>query len=120
MKFRLSNRQRKELMIRGTQLQIAIPAPAYECDDAAAYFAAAVDLGGATIVDVHEDELHVGLPTGRGDPSVSERRLGEPLVSDPPPEILTGVWLVLVATLRGPDQIRRRSDRPTWPGMIVD
>jgi hypothetical protein len=119
MKFRLSNRQRKELMIRGAELRIAIPAPAYEYD-AAEYFARVVDVGGATIVSVEEDEMHVGLPTGRGDLSESDRRLGEPLVCDPPPEILTGVWLVLVATLRGPDKVRRRYDRPIWPGMIVE
>lgn len=113
--YRLSNRQRKELRIRGVGLVIAIPEPwDGDEDDALAFARAALPEDSEEIASAEWDDIPVELPAGG--PGLAGV-LGAILPPDPPPCLHLVVRVALV-------RLRARNERhchsaPQWPGVAI-
>ena len=113
MFFRLSNRQSKELLVRGQQLYIALPVPLDESLDAMAYARAMLPEVEEHISDARFETLEVAIQLTRSPVSIADK-LGA--FGD-----VNGVRHtidVVIATLTPP---RCRGDRNVleWPGRYV-
>jgi hypothetical protein len=117
--YRLSNRQRKDLLIRGTSLTIAIPQP-YRLgdDDDPVEFArrSLPDDAGAVESASWEDIAVDPVPTVAGLTGLLGSILvGPPSVTDSRLHLVVRVALV---RLQARDE-RRRMHTPQWPGVAI-
>lgn len=117
-RYRLSNRQRKELLVRGAELRIALPAPPEDAD-ALAWSREVLPRDVAhMIVSADETELLV-------EPTIQVRRpetLTE-LLGAIVPETQARAWGVCVAaivvTLRPADCRHPGRPEPQWPQDVI-
>lgn len=114
--YHLSNRQRKELMVRGAELRIAIPAPMDQDYDELAFARAALavqDIRDDWIVAAEEETLAIS-PTGSGE-GLDELLGG--FTDDP--AIYSVPTVCVVATLCISDRPRHRDEKIQWPAAVV-
>lgn len=111
--YRLSNAQAKELLVRGTELQIALPVPPHEVADPLAWARSALEPQIAELcVEAEETELSVAAlrkPT----PRTLADHLGH-IHHDGSPQQLLQTVVVILVTLR-PRQRRHTASRIQWP-----
>lgn len=117
IQYHLTNRQSKALLVRHTELLIALPLAIDEEREPLAIARASLpDLAAEWIVAAEECDLAVD-PTDRG-PSGVARALGKILADE---EVGTR-WHILVAavvvTLRPPGQVRHVETSIQWPGNV--
>lgn len=123
-KFRLSNRQAKELVERGTPLQIAIPVPAHVDPatldtqvDGLLFASVALHLpDGAKMVDAWLDRIPVSSnvrPGGTGLSAAYGHIIGEGEMRP-----ASHLILAVVVDIQPPGTARHKSLPTQWPGAI--
>lgn len=114
--YHLSNRQRKELLVRGTQLRLALPVPPHAVDDPRDWAASVLTTDVRDMVtEAEETELTVSaIRRTANDQLVSH--LGEILDPDCGQYLLTVV--VILVTLRPPNCRHTSLAPPQWPMQV--
>lgn len=116
--YRLSNRQRKELLVRGQQLTILLPASADTSDETPAREWAARLLSDDVAPLVHSAEWGEAIVT----PSTAQAGLGAVLGQIVPEEDAAQHWHSVVIVCRvvlRPRDCRGVLERPQWPDSVV-
>jgi len=124
IKYHLSNRQRKEIFVRGAELTIALPLPIEDCDDVLAWARSVLgDVDSQDIAEAREDEVVVratvraesGLPKLLGKIVRDEERRA-------PGEWHYAAAVILVTVRHAGREPRRTYTHPQWPGgsLLVD
>ncbi|HVC93587.1 MAG TPA: hypothetical protein VND64_07850 [Pirellulales bacterium] len=115
--YRLSGRQRKELLARGTSLFVAIPAPADRDYDPLAFARAALPEVRELVVSAEEREISV-QPLDRGDAGLASILGG--IVQGDRGHDWTVQVAVVIATVRTPGGRPRHQQKWQWPGGAVE
>lgn len=113
IRYELSDRQRKEILVRGSQLRIALPVPPYDLEDPLVW---ARDVLPADIrqlaISAEEAEIAVkAMRTTTAVPTLTSH-LGEIVEDDT--HMYCQTVVVVVVTLR-PQHCRRDFPRVQWP-----
>lgn len=114
--YRLSNRQRKELLVRGQQITIAIPANADD-EDAVAFAKSSLPEDELCVSDAEWDEIAVLLTTGATDGLTGV--IGEIKTNQSGVGKLTIYVMVCVVTLTPPSRPRGKIGGIHWPGSAI-
>lgn len=118
MKYRLSNRQQKELAIRGQQLTIAIPTfSASDGDSPLAYAKRCLPEHSDMIADA-DTQLIVSILPGIGDGVARILGTIADVATISPGSIPVAIECAVV-TIR-PPRCRGESGKVQWPGMLID
>jgi hypothetical protein len=112
MRFRLSTAQRKDLLIRGIPLRIALPAPADDPPDWFPWAKRALGEEGIYLRNVVVESILVAPPSGGGLTGVIGRIVHD---EDSNAENLTWLIEVVLCDLNPPTKPRHRRKRPQWP-----
>lgn len=115
--YLLSNRQRKDLLVRGTELQIALPVPPHEIDDPTDWAKSVIpsDLRDMVFGSAEETEVYVrALKKDLRDDLTSH--FGE-IYEEPDADSLMLTIVAVVITLRPPN-CRHKFDKIQWPGKV--
>lgn len=116
--YRLSNRQRKELLVRGQQLTILLPASADTSDQTPARDWAARLLPPDVAPLVHSADWDEAIVTPTRDRAGLSRILGRILAEGDAAQHWHSVVIVCRVTLR-PLDCRGVLERPQWPESVV-
>lgn len=113
--YYLSNRQQKELLIRGASIRIALPVPDQDIDDTLSWARSVLppDLRPLSREAV-EDEVRVS-PLFSGSRGTLTEALGH--ITANPADWTIGVAVVIVRL--APDKPRTRDDGVQWPSHVV-
>lgn len=116
--YRLSNRQRKELLVRGQQLTILLPASADTSDDTSAREWAARLLPDDVAPLIHSAEWGEAIVTPSHDRTGLSSVLGRILAEEEAARHWHSVIIVARVVLR-PHDCRGVMERPQWPESVV-
>jgi len=124
IKYHLSNRQRKEIYVRGAELTIALPLPVEDHEDLLAWARSVLgDVDPEDVAEAREDEVivHATLRGENGLPKLIGKIVRN---AD---DRLPGQWhyaaaVILVTIRHAGHEIRHAPDYPQWPGgsLVVD
>lgn len=121
IRYRLSNRQYKELMERATTLVVALPAPPFAVKDLVAWARDALPEVADCVRYTEEQELTVLVPQQRDDDPTLAKRIGAIVPEGQPvPEQLTVQVAAIVVTLEPPDRARHRTGKIQWAAECVE
>lgn len=112
MRFRLSNAQRKDLLIRGVPLAVALPTPVHDPDDWLEWARRAFCEEGIYVTDVRVDTISVAPPSGGGLTGVIGRIVHD---QDANADVLTWGVEVLICDLDPPTKPRESRNWLQWP-----
>lgn len=117
MKYHLSNKQAEKLLIRGTEMSIALPAPS-QLDNEPIQWAKKVLDGqvAACVRDAYEGDIEVDLIKS-GDPSSLTYHLGR--IIQEGEERSPTVTMVVVVAMLVPPQARNKFDQLQWPKSLT-
>lgn len=114
MKYHLSSRQAKELVLRATPLEIALPAPPNDPPDFLEWARSALIQYGEYIVTAEPTTLYVTPNDGDGLSGL----IG--MIGDQPPRGVFCITVeVVICELDPPVKARRERTRCQWPGCAV-
>lgn len=114
--YRLSNRQAKELLVRGQQLVIYLPCPAVpDPGDARDFARSSLDVEQHLVDDA--DWVDVAVQPGAGGEGL-DGLLGQ-ILTDEQAATRWHVTLVVCAATLIPPRCRGSIDRPQWPGSVI-
>jgi len=112
MRFRLSNAQRKDLLIRGTPLAVALPVPVTDPDDWFEWARKSLCEEGIYVAGVDVQTITVAPPSGAGLTGIIGRIVHDDAANA---DVLTWGVEVLVCDLDPPTKPRQPRKRLQWP-----
>lgn len=118
MTYLLSNRQRKELMVRGRRLDLAIPSPLHKVPDLVEWAKAVLPTDVHQYVRSAERQAIVVTPRIDGTHETLTDVLGAIVVADGSPRRFTAQVIAVVVEL-SPDNARHSPIDLQWPIDVV-